>query len=477
MSETDVLQESSGMPLDVLDEQLRRLGLLNPKQLSGLPVVSLQESPQAQQTASQGAQIPANLPAQAELPVVRLAGTPSASVVPQSAARLKAQLTTPAVSLLGGSPRPDLPAPIEQIKNDPQNLFGTPAVSLSGTGNGTQSTAPQSANAGAMFAASRLNGEGGASAPAVQPRTAEDKFQDLLNKEPKREDFSAEKMPAWKKLLGAVASTAAGIKNPNAAGETARNFFGAPERQAEEKFDQTHDAWGGKVSNFMKAATLRHQDEEDRNLQSEIDARNKPENPQDKKIDEYVNDRGQRVLTFQRANGEVYDRVGGKTEPKQTGHTSAFEAFAYGTPEEKKAAQDYLEFEKKLGARYRTPSEFDERYRLFKEDPDTYKAMFGDKSGAGPDRATATKMLNYFDKRRREIGSDFTLDDQQKAQQLQDVEDLERPFMDAVQPGAADGGKGDRVPVVDPNGQAGTIPRSQLKAAKKKGYREAQPAQ
>lgn len=189
----------------------------------------------------------------------------------------------------------------------------------------------------------------------------------------------------------------------------------------------------------------------------------------DKKIDEYVNDKGQRVLTFQRADNSTYDKVGGQTQPKPAGHTSAFEAFAYGSPEEKKAAQDYLEFEKKLGARYRTPSEFDERYRLFKEDPETYKAMFGDKGGT-PDRATATKMLNYFDRRRREINQDFTLDDAQKQEQLQDIENLEKPFMDAVQPGAG----GDRVKVIHPNGTVGTIPRSQLPAAKKKGYREAQ---
>jgi hypothetical protein len=207
-----------------------------------------------------------------------------------------------------------------------------------------------------------------------------------------------------------------------------------------------------------------------------------PEKTTDKKIDEYTNDKGQRVLTFQRANGETYDRVGGPTQPKPAGHTSAFEAFAYGSPEERKAAQDYLELEKKLGARYKTPSEFDEKFRLFKEDPDTYKAMFGDKDKTGaPDRATATKMLSYFDRRRREINQDFTLDDAQKQEQLKDIENLEKPFMDAVQPGAGSGrtdagGAGEghhRVRVISPDGKEGTVPLSQLKDAKKKGYRVA----
>lgn len=172
-------------------------------------------------------------------------------------------------------------------------------------------------------------------------------------------------------------------------------------------------------------------------------------------------------------------------KPERQTHTSAFEAFAYGSPEEKKAAQDYLEFEKKVGARYKTPSEFDEKFRLFKEDPDTYKAMFGDKDKSGaPDRATARAMLNYFDRRRREINQDFTLDDQQKAQQLQDIERLEKPFMDAVQPGAGGGptnteggaahpGDTHRVRVISPDGKEGTVPLRQLKDAKKKGYRVA----
>ncbi len=300
MSEADVLQESSGMPLEVLDEQLRRLGLLNPKQLPGLPAVSLRGQPQSQETTSQDAQIAANLPArpalpavsllgnrsvsappaaQPTLPVVRLAGTPSASVEP-AATSAPRRPNTPAVSLMGGAARPDLPAPIEQLKKE--NIFQAPAVSLSGAGNGTQATAPQSANSAgnvaAMFAASRLNGGAGATgAPAVRPvPTAEDELRDLLNQEPKRGDFPAQKMAVWKKLLGAIAATASGIKNPQLAGENAQNIFGSPERKAEEKFNQAHTQWENNIGKFMKAAQLHHTSLEDQNLQSEIDARNQP---------------------------------------------------------------------------------------------------------------------------------------------------------------------------------------------------------
>jgi len=206
-----------------------------------------------------------------------------------------------------------------------------------------------------------------------------------------------------------------------------------------------------------------------------------PEKSTDKKIDEGYNAKGQRVHVYQRADGTQYTKAFPDIVRQETtaAHTSPFEAFAYGSPQEKKSAQDFLDLEHRLGARYRTPSEVDEKYRLFKQDPEAFKAMFGDKNSAGPDRATATKMLTYFDHRRREVQGDFLLDDQQKQQQLQDIENLEQPFLDAVQPGAnrgagAAGGADDRVEVMDPNGQRGTIPRSQLDAARKKGYRVAQ---
>ncbi|HEY6129263.1 MAG TPA: hypothetical protein VIW23_13880 [Candidatus Acidoferrum sp.] len=203
-----------------------------------------------------------------------------------------------------------------------------------------------------------------------------------------------------------------------------------------------------------------------------------PEKATDKKIDEGYNAKGQRVHVYQRQDGSQYTKAFPDIvrQEQTTGHTSPFEAFAYGSPEEKRSAQDFLDLEHRLGSRYRSPSEFEEKYRLFKQDPETYRAMFGDKNAGGPDRATATKMLAYFDRRRREVNQDFTLEDSQKQEQLKDIENLEQPFLDAVQPGAGRGGAGavgadDRVEVIHPNGQRGTIPRSQLGTAKKKGYR------
>lgn len=159
-------------------------------------------------------------------------------------------------------------------------------------------------------------------------------------------------------------------------------------------------------------------------------------------------------------------------DTKPAGHTSPFEAFAFGTPKEKKAAQDFLAFEKRMGAQYQKPTEAEFRYGLYRRDPEGYKAVFGDKAAAG-DRAHAAKMLNFFQKQRNEISKDFMIGDDEKAQKLAEIDEMEQPFKDAAAMGGA-GGSGDRVNVTAPDGTPGTIPRSQLGAAKRKGYRVAQ---
>ncbi len=321
----------------------------------------------------------------------------------------------------------------------------------------------------------------------MPPANYAQRYEELAGKEPTREQFPAEKLPLWKKIVGALAATAGGFgRHDDTSFELANKVFGSPQAKAEKKFGQQHDIWQRGLEAIQKESGLQNTASEMRlrgaqARKDEAEAKNleNPENATDKKIDEYTNDKGQRVLTFQRADNSTYDKVGGRVQEKQAGHTTPFEAFAYGSPDEKKSAQEFLDLEHRLGGRYRTPSEFEEKYRLFKQDPESYRAMFGDKTASGPDRATATKMLNYFDRRRREANQDFTLDDQQKQEQLEGIEKLEEPFLDAVQPGAnrgsgAAGGADDRVEVVHPNGQRGTIPRSQLDKAKKKGYRVAQ---
>lgn len=168
------------------------------------------------------------------------------------------------------------------------------------------------------------------------------------------------------------------------------------------------------------------------------------------------------------------------TKPEKTMHTSPFEAFAYGSPEEKQAAQDFLKMEKRLGAQYQKPDDVERRYALFKKDPDSYKAMYGDRGQAtedrqaNTDRTHATAMLKYFQKQRDEIEKNFMLGDDEKAQKLRELDEIEKPFMETARgAGGGAGGKNDRVNVIHPDGTAGTIPRNQLKGALKKGYKQA----
>jgi hypothetical protein len=179
------------------------------------------------------------------------------------------------------------------------------------------------------------------------------------------------------------------------------------------------------------------------------------------------------------ATGKPYTRTeaivavrGAASPQKERIFTNPFQASLYGTPEQKKAAQDFLAFEKKLGTRYQRPTEFEEKYRLFNEHPDIYKAMFGTKGGISP--AEARMMLNYFDKRKQEINKDYTLSDADRQQALAEVEQLEQPFMDAAQRAAAPGAgapEGDTVNVISPTGVPGTIPRKNLEKALRGGYK------
>jgi len=441
-----------------LGEQLRQ------RIFAGLPIVSLlgQPKPMAAGMTGDSGVSPARPPSTAP--------TPPAN-------------TAPAVSLR--QPEPGTLALGQKqavLADEDGKLTGPPAVrlteSVASTGSGaTPAGIGLTGEMGEGNAARLMEAARAATAARTQPRSGESELRDLLGTEPTRDQFPAAKLPLWKKALGAAAATAAGAVNPKLAGDAARDIFGAPKRRAEEQFDQAHQKWEGNVSNLLKALNARRQDLEDQNTQSEIDARtrgktqaDKPENLDREAFDYYVGQGMSPADARKRVLQDAQDVKG----PRQT-HTSPFEAFAYGDENERKAASDFLDLEHRLGRKYDRPNEFEERYRLFKEDPDTYRAMFGDKSGDKPDRATATRMLSYFDKRRREVQGDFTLDDEQKRQQLDEITNLERPFMEAVQPGATNVKGGDRVEVIHPDGRRGSIPRSQLNAAKKKGYREVQP--
>jgi hypothetical protein len=106
--------------------------------------------------------------------------------------------------------------------------------------------------------------------------------------------------------------------------------------------------------------------------------------------------------------------------------------------------------------------------------------MYGDRGQAAEDRQAntdrthATAMLKYFQKQRDEIEKNFMLGDDEKAQKLRELDEIEKPFMETARgAGGGAGGKNDRLNVIHPDVTAGTIPRSQLKGALKKGYKQA----
>jgi hypothetical protein len=180
----------------------------------------------------------------------------------------------------------------------------------------------------------------------------------------------------------------------------------------------------------------------------------------------------------------VTDWLKAEQDAKGKGHTNPFEAFAYGTPEEKKAAQDFIAFEKQQGAKNERPGEVEQRYALFLKDPEAFKAMYGDRGGA-QEQGQAARMLKFFDGQRKQIQGDFTLDEQTKQQKLTEIQELEKPYLDAAKVGGAAGKKnaggthdqGPRageVEVTGPNGEHGYIPRANLAKATQRGWKQVQ---
>jgi hypothetical protein len=190
------------------------------------------------------------------------------------------------------------------------------------------------------------------------------------------------------------------------------------------------------------------------------------------------------VWRGQNPNAPVTEYFKAEQDAKGKGHTNPFEAFAYGSPEEKQAAQDFIAFEKKQGATYRNPGEVEQRYALYQKDPDAFKAMYGDRGGA-QEQGQAARMLKFFDGQRKQIQGDFTLGDQEKQQKLAEIQELEKPYLDAAKVSGAGGNRNargtqaegprpDEVEVKGPNGEHGYIPRANLAKATKRGWKQVQ---
>lgn len=356
----------------------------------------------------------------------------------------------------------------------------------------------------------------GGGAPTSQPQpTFVDRFQQWEQSEPvapKPEDF---KTSIWRKLFGASVGFLQGLDNPKAGAETARELANPGYARAERNYQQTENRWERAGANLSKEGQLRELDE--RINASEAAARRAEDS---RTLDQLYTDavkagdgarqaqvldaikglegakRGQETpfAAWRQQNPTAPIESFFAAEKGAKEFTDPFQAFVYGTPEQQKAAKDFITFERQQGARFERPDEIQERYQLYRRDPDAYREMFGNR-GTAQDQAQAARMLKYFDAQKARVTNDFTLSDDDKKQQLAEIENLEQPYLAAASvetPGAQGapsparnaggnqnanrnaGGPGkDEVEVINPDGVRGFIPKANLAKALKRGYKQA----
>jgi hypothetical protein len=308
---------------------------------------------------------------------------------------------------------------------------------------------------------------------------------------PMSSDYTAVKPSRGATILNRISAGMVGFKNPEAGIQVRREFEEAPRREAAANLAHDTSEYNTVLSQGLQQRNATGE-EKLRGAETDL-ARERinqlKQKPEDKFLYHDQDDSGNAIAVFQGQNGLYTKSLGYQVGGKPKAHTNPFEAFAYGDANERKAAQDFITFEKKLGQRFEKPGEVEQRYTLFKRDPEAYKAMFGDR-GATQDnaqtsrnQAQATRMLNYFAKQRKQVEEDFTLDDAAKQQQLTDIEELEKPFKEIAlpigaggaiaKPGGGNGPRTDEVEVINPNGQHGYIPRANLQKALGRGYKQA----
>lgn len=310
--------------------------------------------------------------------------------------------------------------------------------------------------------------------PALEQANAD--YRNWEAAEPKAPTRDQYKSPLWRKLVGAGAAGLIGYTSgdPKAGIQIGRSIIDKPFNTAEDQYKQDESEWDKRGTLIGAAQTRAATQGLDRATEAERYALAQ-------KAAQPASDEWQPIagtnLEVNKRNGESRPIQGMQPPERKPQLSNPFEAFAYGTPEERKAAQDFLTLEKRTGAQFRNPSELGQRYSLYKRDPDAYKAMFGNR-GDAQDQATnartqaqAARMLKYFDGQRKEIQNSFLMDDTEKQQRLAEIDQLEKPYRDAAQVNAGPTDQGDTIQVINPNGTAGTIPIVNLKKALKKGYK------
>jgi hypothetical protein len=319
--------------------------------------------------------------------------------------------------------------------------------------------------------------------PPLRVPSASERYQESLSKPlPSPPTFNAPKLKWWQKAgdialstIGNAALPGLGTRISSAIPGTRENYnqqygaelqnFGQQEKTAKEQ------------SGILKASA-----DEERLQAEELRKQTADANKLDPRTPTVES--GGQAYQWNPESGR-YDVPIGKPKPQR--FTNPFEAFAFGDANERKAAQDFIALEKRLGRENDKPGEIEQRYSLYKRDPDAYREMFGDKGAAqgSRDEAQAARMLKFFDGQRKQIQGDFTLDDTEKQRQLAEIQALEKPYLDAAKVGGPSGNKnasanggGPRageVEVISPSGQRGYIPRANLKKALGRGYTQANP--
>lgn len=328
---------------------------------------------------------------------------------------------------------------------------------------------------------------------------------------PKPEDF---KSSLRRKLYGAGVGFLEGMLNPQAGAETARALANPGLTRAQRNYDDAENRWKQQGAGLEKEAKLRDLDErinaseatarraiDSRTLdQLYTDAVRAGDGPRQAQVLDAIKGlegakRGEETpfAVWRQQNPTAPVELFFAAEKGGKEFADPFQAFLYGTPDQQKAAKDFIAFERQQGARFERPDEIQERYSLYKRDPEAYRDMFGNR-GTAQDQAQASRMLKFFDTEKNRITNDFTLSDDDKKQQLQEISDLEQPYLAAagVQPpggqgapapsrnagsnqnanGNPGGPRKDEVEVTNPEGVRGYIPKANLAKALKQGYKQ-----
>ena len=302
------------------------------------------------------------------------------------------------------------------------------------------------------------------------PPTAREAFVQEHGQRPTYTQFQPAPMRWWQKILAPIAVGAASWHNPEGGARAYDEIYNEPRREAQERYQSAT----GEYDRGLAAAIGTENEERQRELESSA-AEERGVRLEGERLSNQEKERAlaapltasvptldqQLDAAIQKGDrGEIdrlmdlRDRKAGAGKSDRT-LGNPFEAYAYGTPVQKQAATEFLDLEEKAKTRAQRPSEWEERYQLFKRDPDAYLQMTGAaQRGTTAERQHAEKMLKYFDEERTAISKDFLLDEPTRKQRLAEIGELEKPYLELAKPGNAGAGGASEKPAGERRGAA-----------------------